>query len=96
MSAVSLDRYQAEERRMALTHARRGLRFHAMVSFLVCVGLVLLNVFVASEFPWSVFPVMGMSIGVAFHWFFGVRHGEDLLRHHQADVEQAAEHDLAA
>ncbi len=33
---------------------------------------------------------LGMSIGLWFHWYFGVRHGEEFMRHHQEDVEQKA------
>jgi hypothetical protein len=97
MSEVSLDSYKAEERRMALAEAHRGLRIHLAVTILVCIGLAMVNVFVASEFPWAVFPALGMSLGVWFHWNFGVRHGEQFVQRHQDDVErEVARHQNAA
>jgi len=91
MSGVSLDQYKTEERRMAMTEARRGLRIHAGVTVLVCLGLAVVNVFVAPEFPWAIFPALGMSLGVWFHWFFGVQHGDEFIRRHQQDIERDAE-----
>jgi hypothetical protein len=49
----------------------------------VRLGLVLVNVFVARGFPWAIIPTLGMSIGVWFHWDFGVRHGDALIRRHR-------------
>jgi hypothetical protein len=95
MSRVTLDLYKSEERRMAMTEARRGLRIHAAVTVLVCLGLAGVNVFVASEFPWAIFPALGMSLGVWFHWYFGVQHGDEFLHQHQEDIEQQAERHAA-
>jgi hypothetical protein len=86
----TLDDYQTTERRLAIEQARRGLTIHGAFTVIVCIGLVILNITVASEFPWSIFPVIGMAIGVAAHWYFGVRHGDEMLRHHQVDIERQA------
>jgi hypothetical protein len=87
---TALDAYRAAEREIAARKATAGFKFHAVVTAAVCIGLVLLNVFVASEFPWSVFPVIGMSIGLLAHWYFGVRHGDrELVRHQQAVDDHA-------
>ena len=48
MREVTLDLYKAEERRRAMTDARKGLLIHGAVSVVVCLGLVLVNIFVAS------------------------------------------------
>jgi len=88
MSGVNHDLYKAEERRMAMTEARRGLRIHEAVTVLVCLGLAVVNVFFASEFPWAIFPALGMSLGVWFHWYFGVQHGDEFIRRHQEDIER--------
>lgn len=92
MSDVMLERYQREERSMAAREARRGLWIHVVVTALVVVALVAINVFVASEFPWAVFPAIGMSIGVWFHWYFGVRHGGAVLQQHQQEVQRGMGH----
>lgn len=96
MSGVTLELYKQEERQLAMTEARRGLWIHGLITVAVCTGLVLINIFVASEFPWAVFPVAGMSIGLWFHYYFGVRHGEELMRRHQDEIEQAAMRHRAA
>lgn len=95
MDGITLDLYKTEERQMAMIEARKGLWIHAALTLLVCIGLVLLNIFVASEFPWAIFPVLGMSVGVGFHWYFGVRRGDEFLRRHQEDIEREAERHAA-
>ena len=94
MSRLPLDLYEEEERRMAVAGARRGLVPHTVVTVLASLGLAVLNGFVASEFPWSVFPFVGMSIGVWFHWFFGVHRGAESMRRHQDEVEREARRHL--
>ena len=90
MTNLKLAEYQQAERLAAQEEGRRGLTVHAVITAFVCAGLIVLNVTVASEFPWSIFPVIGMSIGLAAHWYFGVRHGDEALRRHQEDVEHRA------
>lgn len=90
MGDVTLDLYKAEERRMAAHEARRGIRVHAFVTVVVILALAVVNVFVAPEFPWSVFPALGMGLGLWFHWYFGVRRGPDFMARHQNEVESHA------
>ena len=96
MSELTLAQYEEEERRMAVAGARRGLVPHIAVTVVLSVGLAVVNAFVAPEFPWSIFPFVGMSIGVWFHWYFGVHRGEEALRRHQLDVELEAGRHLRA
>ncbi len=86
MGDLSLSAYQEAERQAAREEGRRGLIVHAVITAIVCVGLVILNVTVASEFPWAIFPVVGMTIGVLAHWYFGVLRSDELVRHHQEDI----------
>ena len=90
MGELSLELYKAQERKMTVREARRGFAVHALVTAVVVVGLIAVNVFAASEVPWSIFPVFGMSLGLWFHWYFGVRRGDDVMRRHQYDVEREA------
>lgn len=90
MGEVTLELYKAQERNMAAREARRGVRVHAAVTVAVVLALVAVNVFVAPEFPWSVFPALGMSIGLWFHWYFAVRRGEEFMHLHQEDVQLRA------
>jgi hypothetical protein len=90
MAEMTLEQYKSQERQMAVREAQRGFRIHALVTAVVLVGLVALNVFVASEFPWAIFPALGMSIGLWFHWYFGVRRGDQFLVQRQHDIEVEA------
>ena len=97
MGEVTLDLYKAEERRLAVTDARRGLWVHATVVVIVAIALTLVNIFVTPEFPWAIFPAVGMGVGVWCHWHFGVERGEEFMARHQDKVEQEAKrHGLAA
>ena len=90
MADVTLEMYEAAERGLAVNEAKRGLRVHGVVTIVVVAVLALVNVFVASEFPWAIFPALGMSIGLWVHWYFGVRHGDESVRRHQEEVERQA------
>jgi hypothetical protein len=90
MSNLTLSAYQEAEAKAAHEEAGRGFTVHLVVTLLVWVGLIAVNVFVASEFPWSVFPIVGMSIGLLAHWYFGVLHGDRSVREHQREIERRA------
>ena len=90
MANLTLESYQRIERAVAQEESRRGFRAHAVVTAIVCLGLIALNVFVASEFPWAIFPVVGMSIGLYMHWHFGVANAEEAVRQHQESIERKA------
>ena len=63
---------------------------HAAITVLVCAAVIVINVVAAPEFPWSVFPVVGMVLGLFLHWWFGYRHVEEMIQRHQADIERRA------
>ena len=86
---VSLEQYRRAEQAVAATEGRRGLLAHAWVTLAVVVGLVAINIFLAPEFPWSVFPAVGMGIGLAFH-YLGVRHLVEEVAARQDKIEREA------
>lgn len=88
---VTLENYQRTEREMTQRQAWAGLRIHAAVTALIWAGAVLLNVFVATGFPWSIFVVLGtgLGLGVLFHWH-GYRHtSNDTLRRQETIFKSA-------
>jgi hypothetical protein len=87
--SVTLETYQRAERDLAMADARKGLVVHAVVTLLVWAVVIPINVFVAAEFPWSIFVVAGTGVGLFFHWF-GYRHTEADLRRRQNQVVQGA------
>ncbi len=89
---ITVEEYEAAERAMAVVEGRRGLLVHAGVTLVVSLALILVNVLVAPQFPWSPFPVVGLGIGVLVHYEFGVRRLEPTLRARQAAVEHRAMH----
>jgi hypothetical protein len=40
--------------------------------FLVLAILIVVNLFVVPEFFWFLFPLLGMSVGLVVHYYFGV------------------------
>ena len=90
MSNLTLAAYQDAERAVALEEGRRGFVVHLMITCVVVLGLVALNITIADEFPWSVFPAIGMSIGLFAHWYFGVVRADEVVRRHQTEIEHRA------
>jgi 2TM domain-containing protein len=88
MSTMNLERYQQAEREAALEEGVRGFRVHSVLTGVVLAVLIVLNATVADEFPWAIFPVVGMSIGLWAHWFFGVAHSDELMRRRQQEIER--------
>ena len=88
---VTLGEYQRAEREVTRREAWTGLRIHAVVTMLVWAGVILLNVFVASGFPWSIFVILGTGIGVFFHWY-GYRKADEDTRRQENAVQYARTH----
>ena len=89
-TTVTLREYEHAERVVAHAEARTGLVVHGIVTALVSVALVLINVALAPEFPWSAFAVAGMTIGLAVHWWFGYHKLDEQLDKKHGEVEAKA------
>lgn len=82
---LTLQEYQRAEREITQRQASAGLRVHAAVTVLIWAGVILLNVLVATGFPWSIFVILGTGLGVFFHWY-GYRHAEEDTRRQQDNL----------
>jgi hypothetical protein len=51
----------------------KGFKIHAVVTVFVWAILIVVNIMVVPEFLWSILPIIGMAIGLAAHYYFGVR-----------------------
>jgi hypothetical protein len=91
---ITLRAYQQAERDLEVAHARTGLAIHAIVTVLVWAALIAINVVVAPQFPWSPFPVVGMGIGLAFH-YIAVRRIDRAVTERQAQIETLAQRHAA-
>ena len=47
-------------------------KIHALVTVFVIIILIAINLLVMPEFLWFILPLLGMSIGLAVHYYFGV------------------------
>jgi hypothetical protein len=50
----------------------KGFKIHAAVTVFVLAILIVLNLFFVPEFLWFLFPLLGMSVGLVVHYYFGV------------------------
>jgi 2TM domain-containing protein len=87
---ITLQEYEAAEQSLEAANALRGVLIHATITVLVAVALIVVNVVVAPQFPWSPFPVVGMGIGLLVHYLFGLRWLERSIATHQKTIEQHA------
>jgi len=86
---LTVEQYERAELEISMRDAETGLRVHAIVTVLVWAALIPVNVLLAPEFPWAAFVVIGMAVGLFFHWF-GYRRAEADVRARQARIEARA------
>jgi hypothetical protein len=51
----------------------KGFKIHAAVTVFVLALLIGINLLVIPEFLWFLFPLLGMTIGLIVHYYFGIR-----------------------
>ena len=84
---ITLHDYEAAERMTAREGATTGVVVHGIITLLVGVGLIVINITLAPEFPWSAFAVGGMLIGLLAHWWFGYVKLDDQITKQQHKTE---------
>lgn len=52
--------------------ARGGLQIHAAVTVAVIALLTVINLLTVPEFPWFIFPTIGMALGVGARYVFAL------------------------
>jgi 2TM domain len=90
MREITLEDYKRADRDLEREQARRGFTIHAIVYAVVMTGLIVLNLTVATEFPWAVFPLVCWGFGLTLHYLFGVRWVGKVITDRQTKVEQRA------
>ena len=90
MPEITVEDYKRADRHLEREAARHGFTIHAIVFVLVMTGLIILNLTVASEFPWAVFPLIGWGIGLTLHYLFGLRWADKAITDRQTRIEQRA------
>ncbi|NLT36576.1 MAG: 2TM domain-containing protein [Methanomassiliicoccus sp.] len=87
MENMSLDEYKRRSREIERRDARMGLLVHTAVTVVVSTMLVIINLTLSNGFPWSAFPVTGMTIGVVVHYVFGVRLADRVMGEKDMRIE---------
>jgi len=87
---ITLREYEAAQSAMAHESATTGVAVHAIITLLVSAGLIVFNITLASEFPWSAFAIGGMLVGLLAHWWFGYIKLDDQLTRQQQQTEARA------
>jgi hypothetical protein len=90
MSTITLEQYELAEREVIHRETAVGLRIHALITVLVWAALIPVNIIVAPEFPWAIFPIAGMAIGLFVHWYGVSRYAERDIRRRQRQIEKRA------
>jgi hypothetical protein len=87
MENMSIDEYKKRSRELETMDAKKGMIAHALVVTAVGTLLTAINAAFVSEFLWCVFPIVGMTIGVAAHYIFGVRLLDRYLERNEMRIE---------
>jgi hypothetical protein len=90
MREITLEDYKRAERQLELKEARRGFTIHAIVYAVVMTSLIILNLTVAHEFLWFLFPLVGWGAGLTAHYLFRLRWLGAAITDRQARVQQRA------
>ena len=93
-TSITLTDYEDAEREFMQTEERKGFRFHAAAYLLVNLLLFGINMaliyWTEANFIWFAFPLAGWTIGLAAHYFFGVRQMETHIAEWQQRIEARA------
>ena len=89
-TTFTLAEYEDADRVVAHEETRHGFVLHAIISLIVSVIVIPMNLFLADAFPWSIFLVVGMLIGLVGHDIAGVRRADPSLSGHQHTAEMLA------
>ena len=90
MSEISVEKYKQAYRRMKLEQEKKGFKIHATVYGIVNAGLVTLNMLTVPQVPWFIGPLVGWGVGLANHYYFGVRKAPRHLEEEEAKAERLA------
>ena len=64
---------EMDQKNKSMEEERKGFFVHSIVTVSVCIILLAINLTFTPGFMWFVLPWIGMSLGVAFHYFMGIK-----------------------
>lgn len=93
-TSITLRDYEEAEREFMQTEERKGFRLHVIAYALVNLMLFGINMalvyWTEADFIWFAFPLAGWTVGLAAHYFFGVRQMETHVSDWQQRIEGLA------
>jgi hypothetical protein len=87
MENMTIEEYKKKSREYEVSEARKGWIVHTAITGIVSMVLVVVNLTLVPQAIWFVFPVVGMSIGVAVHYFLGVRLAPKFMKARERGIE---------
>lgn len=90
MTEVSIGAYQQAEVEVLEEEAKRTFRVHVMLFAGVNAISTLFNLLVADEVLWFFYPLVGWGLGLAFHYFSGVRSVRSKVAERQTRIVERA------
>jgi hypothetical protein len=87
MENMTVEEYRKRSREYEMSEARKGLLVHAAITAVVSIVLAAVNLAFVPQFIWFIFPVVGMSIGMAAHYVFGVRMASRFIEDRERRIE---------
>jgi hypothetical protein len=87
MENMTVEEYKKKSRGYEMSEARKGLIVHTAITGVVSTVLAVVNLTLVPQVIWFVFPVVGMSIGVAVHYFLGVRLASKFMEARERGIE---------
>jgi hypothetical protein len=91
MSEISLEKYKRAYRKMKMEEGKKGFKIHATIYSVVNAGLITLNMLTVPQVPWFIGPLVGWGIGLANHYYFGVRNATRFLLDEETKAQRLAE-----
>ncbi len=90
MPEITLEDYKRADRQLGRQEVRRGFMIDAILYAVVMTGLIILNLTVANETLWAVFPMVGWGIGLTLQYLLGLRWVTRSIIDRQTRIEQLA------
>lgn len=87
MENLTVEEYKNKRREYEMSEARKGMVVHVAITGVVCTVLAAVNLIFVPEFLWFIFPLIGMSIGLAAHYIFGIRLAPKIMDDQEKRIE---------
>ena len=95
-SNMTLERHQNAYRDMIIRRERKAFTIHTIAYTIGNSILIAINLIFVSQFLWFAFPLVGWSIGLMIHYYFGVKTAARHIRRDEIRAENIVRDGLVA